>query len=52
MKFGQLVDITREIFFFKNYAGNEADRLLQNTIRGFQNGVGQLRDVFSLEDIR
>ena len=25
MKFGQLIDITREIFFFKNHAENEVE---------------------------
>ena len=24
IKFGQLIEYTREIFFFKNYGGNEA----------------------------
>ena len=28
MKFGQLIDITKEIFSFKNYAENEAGRLV------------------------
>ena len=28
MKFGLLVNITREIFFFKNYAENETGRLV------------------------
>ena len=27
MKFGQLIDIPREIFFFKNYAENGAGKL-------------------------
>ena len=51
MKFVSQQNITREIFVFKNYAGNEAGRLLQNSIRAFQNGLGQLRDVCSFEDI-
>ena len=28
MKFGQVIDITREIFLFKNYAKNEVERLV------------------------
>ena len=28
MKFSQLINITREIFFFKNHAGNEAGILV------------------------
>ena len=33
MKFDQLVEYNREIFFFKNHAGNQAGRLLSNSIR-------------------
>ena len=28
MKFGQLINITREIFFFKNHAENEEGKLV------------------------
>ena len=28
MKFGQLIDIPRQIFFFKNYAENDAGKLV------------------------
>ena len=39
------------MFFFKLYAGNEADSLLQNSIKVFENALVQLRDVCSFEDI-
>ena len=36
MKFGQLVECTREIFFFKNYAENETRRLVSDLFLFFQ----------------
>ena len=30
MKFGQFIEYTREIFFFKNHAENKAGRLIPN----------------------
>ena len=35
MKFGQLIDISREIFLFKNYAENEAEKLVPDTFLFF-----------------
>ena len=37
MKFGQLQNITREIFFFKNCAENEAGRLVLDHFLFFEN---------------
>ena len=33
MKFGQLIEYPREIFFFKNYAENEAEKLVPDHLR-------------------
>ena len=33
---GQLIDIAREIFFFKNYVGNEAERLVPDFFLFFE----------------
>ena len=30
MKFGQLIEYPKKIFFFKNYAENEAEKLVQD----------------------
>ena len=36
MKFRQLIDVTREIFFFKNYAENETGRLVPDLFLFFE----------------
>ena len=36
MTFGQLIDITREIFFFKSYLENEAGRLFPDPFYFFK----------------
>ena len=36
MKFGQLIEYEREIFFFKNYAENEAKKLFQDLFLFFE----------------
>ena len=40
MKFGQLIEITREIFFFKNYVGNEAGTLVPDLFLCFVKASG------------
>ena len=51
MKFGHLKEDNQRKVFVKKQAGNEADRILQNSIRAFQNDFGQLCDFFSFEGI-
>ena len=36
MKFGQLIEYNREIFFFRNYAENEARRLVPDLLLFFK----------------
>ena len=36
MKFRQLIELTREAFFFKNYPENEARRLVQDLFSFFK----------------
>ena len=36
MKFGELIEITRGIFFFKNYAENEAESLVPDLFLFFK----------------
>ena len=36
MKYGQLIDISKEIFFFKNYAENKARRLVPHLFLFFE----------------
>ena len=36
MKLGQLMTITREIFFFKNYVENEVERLVPDLFLFFE----------------
>ena len=46
MKFGQLIEYNQI-----NHAGNETERPLQNPISLFYDGLDQLHDVCSFEDI-
>ena len=39
MKVGQLIDITKAIFFFKNHAENEAGRLIQDLFLVFKKAL-------------
>ena len=47
MQFGQLIDekhkITREIFFFKNHAKNEAGRLAPNIFLFFRKALYEVK---------
>ena len=39
MKFGQLIEYPREIFFFKNYAENEAGKLVSDRFLFFEKAL-------------
>ena len=43
MKFGQLYNITRKIFFFKNHAENEAERLVPDLFLFFQKALYEVK---------
>ena len=43
MKFGQLIELTREEFFFKNHAENEAWRLVPDPFLFFKNALLELK---------
>ena len=43
MKFGHLIDITREIFFLKNHAENEVGRLGADLFLFFKKALYQVK---------
>ena len=43
MKFSQLINITREIFFFKNHAGNEAGMLVPDLLLIFKMALYEVK---------
>ena len=43
MKFGQLIDISREIFLFKNYAENEAEKLVPDHFLLFKKALHEVK---------
>ena len=42
MKFVQLIECNKKIFFFKNYAENEAWRLLPDLVLFFKNALYEI----------
>ena len=45
MKLGQLMEYIREIFFFKNCAGNETGRLVPDLFSLFKNPQNKVKEV-------
>ena len=43
MKFGQLINITRETFFFKNHKKNEAGRLVPDLFLLFKKALYEVK---------
>ena len=49
MKFGQLGEYTREIYFFKNHAKNEAERLVPDIFLLFEKGLYEVNNASGLQ---
>ena len=43
MKFGQLIDLTMEIFVFKNYAENGAGKLVPDSFSFFEKALYEVK---------